>query len=107
MPYTMAMRFVESASFTRRAARHLSEGERLRLQLRLLENPRAGLVIPGSGGVLKLRWRAAGRGKRGGLRVLYAIDWSRDRFLMLTVYAKNERDDIPVKLLKQIRKRLS
>lgn len=102
----MEMRFVESASFSRRAARHLSEGERLRLQLRLLENPRAGSVIPGSGGVRKLRWRATGRGKRSGLRVLYVVDWSGSRVLMLTLYAKNERDDIPVKLLKQIRKRL-
>ncbi|MEJ2535154.1 MAG: type II toxin-antitoxin system RelE/ParE family toxin [Gammaproteobacteria bacterium] len=99
-------KFVESASFSRRVARYLSEADQQFLQTKLLENPRSGLVIRGSGGVRKLRWRTAGRGKQGGLRVIYVVDWSKKQILMLTIYAKNEQDDIPLKLLKQIRKRL-
>jgi mRNA-degrading endonuclease RelE of RelBE toxin-antitoxin system len=103
----MAMfKFVESASFSRRVTRYLSEADQQFLQMKLLENPRSGLVIRGSGGVRKLRWRAAGSGKRGGLRVIYVVDWSKKQILMLTIYAKNEQDGIPLKLLKRIRERL-
>ena len=97
--------FVESASFTRTAARYMRDAELQRLQAALLENPRAGAVIPGSGGLRKMRWKGTGRGKRGGLRVIYWVDWESTTIRMLTVYGKNEQDDIPLHVLRRIRER--
>ena len=106
MPYTIGMfSFVESASFTRTAARYMGDSELQRLQAALLANPTVGAVIPGSGGVRKMRWRRAGGGKRGGLRVLYSLDWEGNTIRMLTVYAKHEQQDIPLHLLRKIRER--
>ncbi len=98
--------FVESVTFTRIVDRYLTESEQQRLQLALMKQPKSGVVIPGSGGVRKLRWRAAGRGKRGGLRVIYVIDWNESAIFLLTIYGKNEQQDIPLQLLKKIRERL-
>ncbi len=83
----------------------MGDTEQRRLQQALLENPRIGAVIPGSGGIRKMRWQVTGRGKRGGLRLIYWIDWEDKTICMLTVYAKNERDDIPLHLLRKIRER--
>ncbi len=51
-----------------------------------------GVVIPGSGGVRKLRWCAEGRGKRGGVRVIYYWRTRQGEIWLLTIYAKNERN---------------
>jgi len=72
------------------------------LQQSLIVNPEAGDVIPGSGGVRKLRWGVAGRGKRGGLRVIYFLRLRQGEIWMLTLYAKNVADNIPAKVLKKI-----
>jgi hypothetical protein len=58
--------FVETKLFTRLVQEYLSDDEYGALQQALIRDPEAGAVIPGSGGVCKLRWGAAGRGKRGG-----------------------------------------
>jgi hypothetical protein len=58
---------------------YLSDGEYLQLQEALLADPEAGAMIPGSGGVRKLRWGVAGRGKRGGIRVIYFLARGRVR----------------------------
>ena len=71
----------------------------------MLENPDAGDIIKGSGGVRKLRWKAEGRGKRGGVRIIYYLEVVESRFLMLTLNAKNELEDLTaneIKLLKKI-----
>ena len=73
------------------------------MQQFLVVNPEAGDVIPASGGVRKLRWRVAGRGKRGGLRVIYFLRLRKDEVWMLTLYAKNVADNIPAKVLKKIK----
>ena len=59
--------------------------------------------MPGSGGVRKLRWGSAGRGKRGGLRVIYYVRLSRGQIWMLTVYGKSVIEDIPAHVLKLLR----
>ena len=69
-------------------------------------NPEAGDVIPGSGGVRKLRWGVAGRGKRGGLRVIYFLRLRQGEIWMLTLYAKNVADNIPAKVLKKIKEEI-
>jgi len=65
--------FVETKLFTRLVQEYLSDDEYSGLQQALLANPEAGAVIPGSGGVRKLRWGVAGRGERGGIRVIYFL----------------------------------
>lgn len=57
-------------------------------------NPEAGVVIPETGGVRKLRWGIRHQGKRGGARVIYYYQDGRYPILLLTIYAKNEREDM-------------
>ena len=71
MPYTADMLFIEAPKFTELVKEHLSDDEYAALQWMLLERPDAGPIVPGSGGVRKLRWGLRGRGKRGGIRVIY------------------------------------
>ena len=96
--------FVETAVFSRLVAEYLSDEEYGALQLAMLRDPDAGPVIPGSGGVRKLRWAAAGRGKRGGYRVIYYLRRTQGVIWLLTMYPKNVADDIPVHVLRRIRK---
>jgi hypothetical protein len=96
--------FIESPLFTRLVAEFLSEAEYAALQQTLQGDPEAGKVVVGSGGVRKLRWAAPGRGKSGGYRVIYFVKREPGVILMLTMYAKNVKDNIPGHLLAQIRK---
>ena len=65
--------FIETRLFTKLVLDYLSEEDYTALQQTLMWRPDAGLVIPGSGGIRKLRWAAPGRGKRGGYRVIYYV----------------------------------
>ncbi len=95
--------FVETKLFTRLVQEYLSDDEYSKLQQALLANPEAGAVIAGSGGVRKLRWGAAGRGKRGGIRVIYFLRTRQGQIWMLTLYPKNVTENIPAHVLKQIK----
>ena len=72
--------FVETKLFTRLVQEYLSDDDYAKLYQALLADPEAGAIIPGSGGVRKLRWGIAGRGKRGGIRVIYFLRTPRGRF---------------------------
>lgn len=98
--------FVETKLFTKLVQEHLSDDEYGALQQALLANPEAGAVIPGSGGVRKLRWGVAGRGKRGGIRVIYYLRLRSGQVWMLTLYAKNVSENIPARFLKKIREEI-
>ena len=67
-----------------------------------MQNPEAGQVVPGSGGVRKLRWSRPGMRKRGGLRVIHFVRYESKEFWMLTIYAKAKRDDVPSHILKRL-----
>jgi hypothetical protein len=95
--------FVETKLFTRLVQEYLSDDEYSALQQALLSDPEAGAIIPGSGGVRKLRWAVAGRGKRGGIRVIYFLRTRHGQIWMLTLYAKNVAESISAKVLKQIK----
>jgi hypothetical protein len=98
--------FVETKLFTKLVQQYLTDDEYARLQQSLIVNPEAGDVIPGSGGVRKLRWGVTGRGKRSGLRVIYFLRLRRGESWMLTLYAKNVADNIPAKVLKKIKEEI-
>jgi mRNA-degrading endonuclease RelE of RelBE toxin-antitoxin system len=88
--------FVEAPAFTRHLASYLDDSGYLALQLFLAESPDAGDMIPGAGGVRKLRWtdQRRGKGKRGGLRVIYYFIVDANQIWLFTIYGKNEADDL-------------
>lgn len=88
------MVIVETSVFTRGIQRLLSDIEYRLLQLRLIIRPDAGKIIPGSGGIRKLRWKSREKGTRGGLRIIYYWISAEDVVYMLLPYAKTEKDDL-------------
>ena len=104
MVYNATMIFVETKLFTSRILDAMSDDEYAALQDHLSRHPDVGALIPGAGGVRKVRWAGSGRGKRGGSRLIYYWDCG-DRILMLYVYLKNERENLTEgqkKMMKQI-----
>lgn len=99
--------FIETRLFSRLVQQYLTDDEYANLQQFLAQWPTAGDVIPGSGGVRKLRWRVDGRGKRGGLRVIYFVRIAEGQVWMLTLYAKNVAENIPVNVLRQIKEEIN
>lgn len=85
---------VETRPFIEDAGRCLSDNDREDFIGYIACNPTAGVVIPATGGVRKVRWRAAGRGKRGGTRVIYYYHSERIPLFLLTAYAKSRRTDL-------------
>jgi hypothetical protein len=70
-------------------------------------NPLAGDVIPGSGGLRKVRWFASGRGKRGGARVIYYNLLQDGTVWLLMAYTKARLDNLPPKVLKELKNGIS
>ena len=98
--------FIETRLFTSLVQQYLSDDDYAALQQALVVTPDAGDVIRGSGGVRKLRWGVAGRGKRGGIRVIYYLRSRQGEIWMLTLYAKNEAESIPGQILKKIKEEI-
>ncbi len=82
------MVFIETPTFTKTIIGLLTDDEYRFLQNELTQNPEAGDLIPGCGGVRKIRFAAQGKGKRGGARLIYYWQKSKDRVFMLTAYTK-------------------
>lgn len=96
--------FRETASFTQRVVEYLSDESYAQLQWYLLNRPDAGDLIRASGDIRKLRWTVAGKGKRGGARVIYYCASTRGVVFMLDIYAKSEKEGVTPVELKVFRK---
>jgi len=88
---------VETPEFLSTADKLMDDHERAMLVDYLARNATSGVLIPGTGGVRKLRWGLSGRGKRGGARVIYFYHSTDLPLFALTVYAKNEREQLSQK----------
>jgi len=98
------MVIVETTIFTRQVQSLLDDEDYRRLQTILVVRPDAGDLIPGSGGLRKMRWGVQDRGKRSGVRIIYYWAVRQDRILMLLIYAKSEQDDLSAAQLKVLRR---
>lgn len=107
MPYHASVfEFIETPFFTKVLVHYLSDDEYAELQGFLIQHPEAGDIVRGSGGVRKLRWSVRGRGKRGGLRVIYYLRYAQGEIWMITLYGKNVRETIPAHALKRMKETL-
>jgi len=103
------MEFIETPTFTRLLVDLMTDDEYTVLQHVLVENPERGEIIQGGGGIRKLRHALPGRGKSGGVRVIYY--WLRhdDQVYMLLIYPKSKKDtltDRETALLRELVKEL-
>lgn len=96
------MVFVETSTFSKLLPGYLSDEEYRGLQNFLMERPDAGALIQRSGGVRKVRRAAGGKGKSGGVRVIYYWLKADDQIFLLTLYGKGEKEDLGAAELKRI-----
>jgi len=98
------MRFIETPIFTRAIVKFLADEEYRPLQLALLLRPESGRLIPGGGGLRKMRWSVKGKGKRGGCRIIYYWDEPSETFYMLYSYRKSDQEDLTPAQLRILRR---
>jgi mRNA-degrading endonuclease RelE of RelBE toxin-antitoxin system len=94
--------FVESPAFERTIHGYLDDQSYGAMQAGLSQWSEAGDLIPGSGGCRKLRWHLPGKGKRGGLRVIYYVKSRDGRIWLLAIYSKGAAGHIPAHLLESL-----
>lgn len=102
----MKATFIELPPFERLRAEYFDDESYKDLQNEMMKDPVVGAVIKGTGGLRKIRYgdERRGKGKRGGLRVIYFWKDASDQFWLFTVYDKDQADDLTAterKLLKQ------
>ncbi|HCE67854.1 MAG TPA: toxin HigB-2 [Geobacter sp.] len=95
--------FIELHPFATVRDKYLNDEEFTLFQYYLAAHPNAGDIIPRSGGCRKLRWAIEGRGKRGGVRVIYFLRLNSGQIVLVTMYAKNVQENIDPNLLKRLR----
>src|SRR6266446_1934677 len=103
--YTTAMEFIEAPAFTRQLANYLIDDDYREFQAQLGANPDLGDLMPGTGGFRKLRWADArrGKGRRGGLRIIYYYFSADQQIWLMTLYDKDEASDLTPKEKKALR----
>lgn len=102
------MEFIEAPAFSRHIADYLADDEYRELQYQLAINPELGDLMPGTGGFRKLRWRdpRRGKGRRGGLRIIYYYFLADQQIWLMTVYDKAEASDLTAKQRKALKNAL-
>jgi hypothetical protein len=88
------MTVVETREFLKRVNPLMSGSERAELVAFVGANPEAGEIIPGTGGVRRIRWALQGAGKRGGARVIYYYHDERLPVFLLSAYAKSRKANL-------------
>jgi hypothetical protein len=99
------MEFIEAPAFTRHVSGYLSDDDYKELQASLARNPETGDLMPGTGGFRKARWADArrGKGRRGGLRIIYYHFKLDSQIWLMTLYNKDEAGDLTVKEKKALK----
>lgn len=97
------MLFIESDIFTEDVIELLSDDEYREFQQFLADNPDWGDVITDTGGLRKIRWKAKGKGKRSGVRVIYFHKVSESQIRLLLIYKKGIQDDLSSDEKRQLR----
>ena len=97
------VRFIETSFFTRRLVGMFSDEQYKLLQNTLSARPEQGALIPGSGGLRKVRWALPGRGKSGGCRLIYYWKPDEDLLYLLLVYSKAEKDNLSKSEIRDLR----
>jgi hypothetical protein len=98
------MVIIETEIFTELVTDLMDDDEYSELQRYMVENPKSGDVIQGTGGIRKLRWSHDRKGKRGGVRVIYYHADALHQLRMLLVYKKGEADDLTSEQKKALKK---
>jgi hypothetical protein len=90
------MEFIEAPAFTRHVSEYMADDEYRELQDQLARNPELGNLMPGTGGFRKLRWadERRGKGRRGGLRIIYYYFSADQQIWLMTLYSKDEASDL-------------
>jgi mRNA-degrading endonuclease RelE of RelBE toxin-antitoxin system len=99
------MVFIETSIFTKKYTQYLSDDEYRKMQIFLLNKPDVGVLIPGTGGLRKVRWSLDNKGKSGGIRIIYYWEKKKHQIYLMTIYAKNEKVDLSSsekKIIKQM-----
>ena len=102
--YLCMITIAETEPFQRKVGRLLSEDEKAELIAYFSMHPNAGVLIQGAGGIRKLRWARSGRGKSGGVRVIYYFHNEEMPLYLLALFAKNERSNISMEEKKVLSK---
>ena len=97
------VKIIQPQNFSKRAKKLLTEIEIKLLAEFLSEQPEKGDVIPGTGGLRKLRWSLGNQGKRGGSRVIYYYHRPEYLVLLLAIYAKSQKEDLDADEKKALR----
>lgn len=96
--------FIEHPQFTRQISSLFDDDEYRQLQTNLAVSPESGSVIPGLGGLRKLRWGAKGKGKRGGARIIYLLIPKPGIFYLFYAYTKGDIEDMNSEQKKRLAK---
>lgn len=100
------MIFIEDHAFQNRRKGLMDDEELFRLMESLAVHPGVGKIIPGSGGLRKLRWSAKGHGKRGGVRVIYFWWVADDKILLLDIYAKADKENLAADEIEKLKRKV-
>jgi mRNA-degrading endonuclease RelE of RelBE toxin-antitoxin system len=92
---------IETPTFQKQAEKIGSEDERMAFIAWIAEHPMAGDVIPGAEGARKVRWSVEGKGKRGGVRVIYFNLTEQGTVVLVTLYLKADQANIPASDIKK------
>ena len=95
---------IETPTFQKQAGKIGSEEERMAFINWIAEHPTAGDVIPGTDGARKVRWSVAGKGKSGGIRVIYFNLLDDGCIVLIAVYTKNVTENLPTQAIRKAKR---